>query len=312
LMEGSLDQAKFEDDCRDMFGISSYILFTIDKLIVQLARQLQTVLSEESCAKLLALYTYEGSRPKGSLELIYHSNVLELLNEDERCFRFEFNQDTCDFSIDLLDGTEKPRFLDLSFSKEKWAEYVDNYMQAQDTSLDVRKHKLFLTRELKKNAGKEALEGIEVRNGLECKICLTTYKLFYVEDTHDFLYRRGSLARARARAQAAKSASSKLEKLLAPLQARSTSISTSTSTSTSSSGSMGGATPNGPTGSDIPTLGGANGPALAGGLSGAQTGEGGDVGVGTTAGPRPPHTGTGSSEAGSKATASGEAATSTS
>lgn len=34
-----MEQSKFEDDCRDMFGISSYILFTIDKLIFQLAKQ---------------------------------------------------------------------------------------------------------------------------------------------------------------------------------------------------------------------------------------------------------------------------------
>jgi len=40
-MEGSLDQTKFEDDCRDMFGVSSYILFTIDKLIFQLAKQVR-------------------------------------------------------------------------------------------------------------------------------------------------------------------------------------------------------------------------------------------------------------------------------
>ncbi len=43
LMEGSLEQSKFEDDCRDMFGISSYILFTIDKLIVQLAKQVRAL-----------------------------------------------------------------------------------------------------------------------------------------------------------------------------------------------------------------------------------------------------------------------------
>jgi len=91
-MEGSLEQSKFEDDCRDMFGISSYILFTIDKLIVQLAKQLQILITDDSCAKLLALYAYEGSRPRGSLEVIYHSNVLELLPEDDRCFRFEFSQ----------------------------------------------------------------------------------------------------------------------------------------------------------------------------------------------------------------------------
>jgi hypothetical protein len=54
--------------------------------------QLQILITDDSCAKLLALYAYEGSRPRGSLEVIYHSNVLELLPEDDRCFRFEFSQ----------------------------------------------------------------------------------------------------------------------------------------------------------------------------------------------------------------------------
>jgi hypothetical protein len=34
------------------------------------------------------------------------------------------------------------------------------------------------------------MENVVVSNGLECKICLTTYRLFYVQDTHDFFYRR--------------------------------------------------------------------------------------------------------------------------
>ena len=41
------------------------------------------------------------------------------------------------------------------------------------------------------------LEQVEVSNGLECKMCLSTYRLFFVEDTEDFLYRRGARARAR-------------------------------------------------------------------------------------------------------------------
>lgn len=200
LMEGSLEQSKFEDDCRDMFGISSYILFTIDKLIVQLAKQLQILITDDSCAKLLALYAYEGSRPRGSLEVIYHSNVLELLPEDDRCFRFEFSQETCDFTIQLLDSTDKPRFVDLSFDKDKWAEYVENYVQSDHSQLDVRKHKLFLLRNQRRWAerGADPMEGIFVFNGLECKICLTTYRLFYVQDTQDFFYRRGSLAKAQS------------------------------------------------------------------------------------------------------------------
>ncbi|ELR12555.1 paired amphipathic helix protein sin3, putative [Acanthamoeba castellanii str. Neff] len=192
LMEGSLEQSKFEDDCRDMFGISSYILFTIDKLIVQLAKQLQILITDDSCAKLLALYAYEGSRPRGSLEVIYHSNVLELLPEDDRCFRFEFSQESCELTIQLLDSTDKPRFVDLSFDKDKWAEYVENYVQSDKSHLDVRKHKVFLLRNQRKwtKKGGNPMENVVVSNGLECKICLTTYRLFYVQDTHDFFYRR--------------------------------------------------------------------------------------------------------------------------
>lgn len=34
-------------------------------------------------------------------------------------------------------------------------------------------------------------------NGLECKICSSTYKLFYVEETEDYFYRVGQLSKAR-------------------------------------------------------------------------------------------------------------------
>lgn len=194
LMEGSLEQSKFEDDCRDMFGISSYILFTIDKLIFQLAKQLQTVISDDVCAKLLALYTYEGARPKGSIEVIYHSNVLELMG-DEKCFRFEFDHETDDFTIQLLDSTQKPRFLDLSFNKEKWSEYVDSYVQSEASNLDIRRHHVFLLRSQKKGATPKAMENVIIQNKLECKICLSTYRLFYVEDTEDFFYRKEQLTK---------------------------------------------------------------------------------------------------------------------
>ena len=41
-----------------------------------------------------------------------------------------------------------------------------------------------------------ALDNVNAHNGLECRICLSTYRLFYVEDTADYLYRKGSIAKA--------------------------------------------------------------------------------------------------------------------
>ena len=34
-------------------------------------------------------------------------------------------------------------------------------------------------------------------SGLECKVCTSTYRLFYVEETEDFFYRPGQLAKVR-------------------------------------------------------------------------------------------------------------------
>lgn len=39
LLDGSSDNTKFEDDCRSLIGNQSYVLFTLDKLIYKLVKQ---------------------------------------------------------------------------------------------------------------------------------------------------------------------------------------------------------------------------------------------------------------------------------
>lgn len=39
LLDGSADNAKFEDECRAIIGNQSYVLFTLDKLIYKLVKQ---------------------------------------------------------------------------------------------------------------------------------------------------------------------------------------------------------------------------------------------------------------------------------
>lgn len=39
LLDGSADNTKFEDDCRSIIGNQSYVLFTLDKLIYKLVKQ---------------------------------------------------------------------------------------------------------------------------------------------------------------------------------------------------------------------------------------------------------------------------------
>lgn len=39
LLDGSVENSKFEDECRAITGNQSYVLFTLDKLIYKLIRQ---------------------------------------------------------------------------------------------------------------------------------------------------------------------------------------------------------------------------------------------------------------------------------
>lgn len=39
LLDGSADNAKFEDECRAIIGNQSYVLFTLDKLIYKFVKQ---------------------------------------------------------------------------------------------------------------------------------------------------------------------------------------------------------------------------------------------------------------------------------
>lgn len=41
LLDGSSDNTKFEDDCRAIIGTQSYVLFTLDKLIYKLVKQVR-------------------------------------------------------------------------------------------------------------------------------------------------------------------------------------------------------------------------------------------------------------------------------
>jgi len=44
LVDGTSDNTKFEDDCRAIVGTQSYVLFTLDKLIYKLVKQVWRIL----------------------------------------------------------------------------------------------------------------------------------------------------------------------------------------------------------------------------------------------------------------------------
>eukprot|EP01088_Endostelium_zonatum_P018351 TRINITY_DN585_c0_g1_i1.p1 TRINITY_DN585_c0_g1~~TRINITY_DN585_c0_g1_i1.p1 ORF type:complete len:227 (+),score=114.98 TRINITY_DN585_c0_g1_i1:2-682(+) len=117
----------------------------------------------------------------------FRGNVMHLLG-DEKCFNFEYNEGTGEFGIGMVEGKrEGRRFVDLSWNKEKWSEYVESWVTSEVSDIDVVRNRVFLVRNKKRNLKKERIEKCKIENNLECKICLSTYRLFYVEETEDFM-----------------------------------------------------------------------------------------------------------------------------
>ncbi|CAA2958732.1 paired amphipathic helix Sin3-like 2 isoform X1 [Olea europaea subsp. europaea] len=197
LLDGSSDNAKFEDDCRSLLGNQSYVLFTLDKLIYKLVKQLQTVSSEEVDFKLLQLYEYEKSRkPESYVDLVYYENVHVLLN-DENIYRIECTSFPTCLSIQLMDdGNEKSEVVAVSMDPN-FANYLHNdYLPVvpgrKESSPVMLKRNMHKYANLNESSALcMAAKNVLSINGLECKMASNSSKISYVLDTEDFFIRLG-------------------------------------------------------------------------------------------------------------------------
>eukprot|EP00887_Chlorella_sp_A99_P007276 scaffold2.g7276.t1 len=166
LVEGRLDPSDYEDDCRALLGTSSYQLFTLDKLVQKVVKQMQLVLADETSARLVELWKYENTRgvpvrARCILEPAFHEYVKS---------------------------------------------YVDSSAAAPGAAAPDAEGaaRVCLARNLAGAAGGgggapdadaegAALAACQLVNGLECKLCNTQQKvkkIAYVLGTEDFFYRR--------------------------------------------------------------------------------------------------------------------------
>uniref|UniRef100_A0A1D1YVS6 Paired amphipathic helix protein Sin3-like 3 n=2 Tax=Anthurium amnicola TaxID=1678845 RepID=A0A1D1YVS6_9ARAE len=196
LLDGSADNTKFEDDCRAIIGTQSYVLFTLDKLIYKVVKQLQAILSDEIDNKLLQLHLYEKSRRPGRfVDRVYHENARVLLH-DESIYRFECSSNPTHLSIQLMEFShEKPEVTAVSIDANFASYLYNDFLSVAPRRKEP--HNVFLGRNKRKNAkGDEysatskAMEASRVINGLECKISCCSSKVSYVLGTEDLFYRK--------------------------------------------------------------------------------------------------------------------------
>ncbi|KAL1807218.1 hypothetical protein ACET3Z_030286 [Daucus carota] len=190
LLDGSSDNTEFEDHCRTLMGAESYVLFTLDKLVKKLVNQLETIAMNDLDDKLIQLYAYEKLRRGISSDKLYHDNARALLR-DEYMYRIECSSEPLQLSVQLMDyGYDK---------LEPGAVFMDSILQSymEDNPEEKSGSGVILRRNKRKFASgyglshtDQAIEGLQIYNGLECRINISSAKVSYVLGTEDYLCRK--------------------------------------------------------------------------------------------------------------------------
>eukprot|EP00236_Picocystis_salinarum_P001248 CAMPEP_0183833256 /NCGR_PEP_ID=MMETSP0807_2-20130328/5948_1 /TAXON_ID=88271 /ORGANISM="Picocystis salinarum, Strain CCMP1897" /LENGTH=1064 /DNA_ID=CAMNT_0026079157 /DNA_START=49 /DNA_END=3243 /DNA_ORIENTATION=+ len=199
LMEGTIEVGEYEDKCRELVGKKSYMLFTIEKLVVKLVKHLQVLLSEDVSNKLLLLHQYEKARSQPGMytsqrDAVYHVNATMLLG-DEACYRITCGDGV--IGIQLMDPPSEKFDQPGTSMDAGFAEYLRTFLEStagftSAVSADGQSRP-FLRRNMPLDCGREPEEdsyskymsGAVISNGLECKIACASSKVSYVLDTED-------------------------------------------------------------------------------------------------------------------------------
>jgi histone deacetylase complex regulatory component SIN3 len=90
LVEGSMDNTRFEDFVRNLLGNRAYPLYTLDKLISQLVKHLVAMANDDNVNKLVGLFVYHSFHRDAVDPTLYRSHVAQILSHtSEEVFRIQ-------------------------------------------------------------------------------------------------------------------------------------------------------------------------------------------------------------------------------
>ncbi|KAG1890523.1 uncharacterized protein F5891DRAFT_964831 [Suillus fuscotomentosus] len=197
LFDNEIEQYVFEEQMRYMFGVKdAYRIFTIDKVIGSLIKQVQIVLADSRSQELFELLKRDRALQVPTIQDQLNSRRFaeNLLGPDENIFRIDWLPDTKTMTIQLL-GKDDSRIDDSEMLAERWQAYVDSFVSSPITEgiSQSRVGRPFLRKNIPPSAT-ASTPAVLARSALETKVCVRTYRLFFVSGTEDFLWRIPSKA----------------------------------------------------------------------------------------------------------------------
>ncbi|XP_020098720.1 paired amphipathic helix protein Sin3-like 5 isoform X2 [Ananas comosus] len=119
LLGKSSGNSEYEDDCFAILGTQSYVLFTLDKLIDRVLKQLDNIMSSSQASEFLQLHANVKTIRLGkSSNLGYYEKARALL-PNESIFRFESFGNPTRLSIELINcGLEETEGADVPMDED--------------------------------------------------------------------------------------------------------------------------------------------------------------------------------------------------
>uniref|UniRef100_A0A8C2Z112 Paired amphipathic helix protein Sin3b n=1 Tax=Cyclopterus lumpus TaxID=8103 RepID=A0A8C2Z112_CYCLU len=218
LLDGNLDSTQYEDTLREMFTIHAYIGFTIDKVIHNIIRQLQHLVSDEVCLQVVDLYLAERKRGaaggnlssqcvRSAWETSFQWKAERVMAE-ENCFKVMFlqNKGHVTMTVELLDTEEAQA--DDPLDVQCLSSYMEQFVGTESSLCSQAEGYFFKPVFLPRNLRRfrrwqvrqvEAMRcrrewhrqlGVENAGSLDCRFKLNTHKMVFVMNSEDYMYRR--------------------------------------------------------------------------------------------------------------------------
>ncbi|KAF8910078.1 hypothetical protein CPB84DRAFT_1673093 [Gymnopilus junonius] len=190
LFDNELDQGTFEEHMRWFFGTKAYTLFTLDKSITALVKQVQTILSDNKCQELWTLLkSAQNSKNITTQDIIrYRREAERHVGQDDHLYRLQWVRESKCMRVSLYSPNE-PSILTDGSSVGRWREYVNTYVMTHSTEWvpETKKESspVFLRRCLR-----VAEEGTAPlwEEGMKIRVSFPAYKLVYEEGSEDMVW----------------------------------------------------------------------------------------------------------------------------
>ncbi|KAL1683779.1 hypothetical protein EV122DRAFT_257431 [Schizophyllum commune] len=186
----SLDNATFEEHMRWFFGFKAYQLFTLDKLIAALIKQVQTVVQDHRCQELWSLLQSVQSSERISIQdTIRYRREAELhVSQDDHLYRIRWVRATQTLQVQLMGSDDAS--VDGNGGTSRWREYVNSYVLRHRTEYAPRDSEGAPRVFLKRSLHEEEAGRVYAETDMAIRVTLPSYKLLYITGTEDVFARR--------------------------------------------------------------------------------------------------------------------------